>query len=423
MDTIQPETRGVKRAGPLRAEVSAALIRKVDLCRGLFAFLVVAAHAYDVCWSIHPEAISALPEPVRLALFATVQCGYYWVMGFFVISGYCIQLSVGRQVESGRFSFWLYLAARLTRIMPLYYAGLLFALAVEVLVAPIRASFYPDGLNHVGWLSQLIFAQRFFQTFGSFAPSWTITYELFYYVFFGLLAALTTRFRGRPAWHGMALCVVLGGIMQWLYLHGEKNGLTLHVGQIFGLGSVWFMGALIAVHGPALARLRPARVVATSWPLILASAVAAEGQRSLPGPVDLPCARRGVLADDPPLPRRGRAPRGLAGPGPGAPLAGDDGARRGPGQLSDLPLPRPAPAPDRLDDLAMGVDRGLAGELAGDDLLGDRPRAHPGLVPREADHGLAGRMARANEGSSDESGGRDPGELARNPTVTGDRRP
>ena len=38
----------------------------------------------------------------------------------------------------------------------------------------------------------------------------------------------------------MILCVVLAGILQWLYRHGEKNGLTtLQLGLIFGLGSIW----------------------------------------------------------------------------------------------------------------------------------------------------------------------------------------
>ena len=71
----------------------------------------------------------------------------------------------------------------------------------------------------------------------------------------------------------MILCVVLAGILQWLYRHGERNELTLQVGQVFGLGAIWFMGALIAVHGPALARYRAARVAAISWPFLFALSV------------------------------------------------------------------------------------------------------------------------------------------------------
>src|SRR3954447_2480207 len=136
-----------------RSEAGGSLIRKVDVCRGLFAFLVVAAHSYDVCWVVHWDAVSALSFPVRLLLHATLQSGMYWVMGFFVISGYCIQLSVGRLIDSGHFPLGVYLAARLSRIAPLYYAGLLFALAVEATVSRVRPDFYPDGIDNVGFLS------------------------------------------------------------------------------------------------------------------------------------------------------------------------------------------------------------------------------------------------------------------------------
>ncbi len=254
-------------------DVGGNLIAKIDLCRGLFAFLVVAAHSYDVCWVIHPESIRALPWLLGKFLACTVQSGFYWVMGFFVISGYCIQLSVGRQLDSGRFPLGVYFAARLTRIMPLYYAGLFFTLLIELAVAPARPSFYPDGLGYVGWLSQVVFAQRFFETFGSFAPSWTITYELFYYIFFGVLAAFSVRHGVRPAWVGMGLCILFGGIMQWLYVNGGKNPFTLHVGLIFGLGTIWFMGALVAIHGPRLVKRRWVRVLGACWPIVFAGAI------------------------------------------------------------------------------------------------------------------------------------------------------
>jgi peptidoglycan/LPS O-acetylase OafA/YrhL len=256
-----------------RSEIGVHLFEKIDVCRGLFAFLVVAAHSYDVCWVIHRESMNELPEVLRKILTCTLQSGFYWVMGFFVISGYCIQLSVGRQLEAGRFPVGVYFVARFTRIMPLYYVGLFFTLAIELLVAPARPPYYPDGLGLVGWVSQVFFAQRFFSTFGSFAPSWTITYELFYYVLFGLLAAASVRQGLRPAWIGMAVCVVFGGSMQLFYLLGEKFAFTVPLGMLFGLGTIWFMGALVAVHGPSLARIGKFRLLTRAWPLVFACAI------------------------------------------------------------------------------------------------------------------------------------------------------
>lgn len=281
MDRPHRDPRPAEPVGPTD-RAGPTLIRDVDLCRGLFAFLVVAAHAYDVCWVIHPEAMHALPPLVRTALFATVQSGFYWVMGFFVLSGYCIQLSANRLLDAGRFPLGQYLMARLTRIMPLYYLGLLFALLVEWLVAPIRPTYYPDGVDGVGFGSQLVFVQRLARTFGAFAPSWTITNELFYYVCFGLLAVGAARSRSRPAWFGLAGSLAIGGVLVGLHLLGIRHGLILGFGLLFALGANWFLGALLAIYGPRLARVRVIRGVARAWPVAFVVAIALRASDRVP---------------------------------------------------------------------------------------------------------------------------------------------
>jgi len=278
--------RTVRESGlapvPTTDKAGPSLIRDVDLCRGLFAFLVVAAHSYDACWVIHPIEMGRLPEALRIGLFATLQSGFYWVMGFFVISGYCIQLSANRMIESARFPIGFYLKARLTRIMPLYYLGLVFALGVECLVAPIRPAYYPDGLDGLGFASQLVFVQRLTRTFGAFAPSWTITNELSYYVFFGLLAVLGARMKVRPASIGLGCCLLVGGLLIWLYQEGYRQGWVLGFGMLFALGINWFLGALVAVHGPGLVRRPMIVALARSWPVGFGLAVALRAGNRVP---------------------------------------------------------------------------------------------------------------------------------------------
>ena len=281
MDRSQPDTQPALAAA-LTDRAGPTLIRNVDLCRGLFAALVVAAHSYDVCWVVHPEAMRQLPPALQTALFATVQSGFYWVMGFFVISGYCIQLSANRMLASGPFPLGLYLKARFTRIMPLYYLGLAFALVVESLVAPIRPAYYPDGVDGVGFGSQLIFVQRLTRTFGAFAPSWTITNELFYYVVFGLLALGGTRSRSRPAWLGLGCSVVIGGTLVGLHLMGYRHGLILRFGLLFTLGVNWFLGALVAIYGPQLVQSRWFRYLIRLWPVGFALAIAMRAGDRIP---------------------------------------------------------------------------------------------------------------------------------------------
>ena len=94
---------------------------KIDICRGLFAFLVVGAHAVDISWVVHPEVPGRFPGWLHHLLLYVVAAGVYWVIGFFVISGYCIQLSVERQIKGNTFLLRHYLLSRLSRILPLFY--------------------------------------------------------------------------------------------------------------------------------------------------------------------------------------------------------------------------------------------------------------------------------------------------------------
>ena len=65
---------------------------------------------------IHPEVPGRLSGWLHDLLLYVAAAGVYWVIGFFVISGYCIQLSVERLIEGNAFSLRQYLLARLSRI-------------------------------------------------------------------------------------------------------------------------------------------------------------------------------------------------------------------------------------------------------------------------------------------------------------------
>lgn len=248
---------------------------RIDVCRGLFAFFVVAAHALDICRAVHPNAFRALDPRLDRLITHTIEDGIYWVMGFFVISGYCIHLSISRLMEKARFPIGIYLVARLSRILPLYYAGLIFAVIAERIAAGARPAFWQNGVSLGVLVSQLFVIQNFTQTYGSFAPSWSITNELFYYLFYGGLACLAARGRARPAWVGMGICLVIATVMQTLQLTVVRSPIVSSTGHLFGLGINWFLGVLVAVHGDALARSRTAQLAARAWlPIVLATMAA-----------------------------------------------------------------------------------------------------------------------------------------------------
>ncbi|APW61670.1 acyltransferase family protein [Paludisphaera borealis] len=247
---------------------------KIDVCRGLFAFLVVIAHGVDIAWTIHPHAPTVMPIWVHDLWLYVVAAGAYWVIGFFVISGYCIQLSVERQVRDGRFPLKTYLAARLTRILPLYYVALASAVVFEFLMAPARPGCWPNGLDLNTLTAQLIVVQNLSQTYGSFAPSWSITNEMFYYLFYGVVVVVALKRGVRPTTLGMLICLTAALSLEWAYfLHFRSNAYIRVPGLLFGLGVVWFQGAMVAENRDRLRDSKIARIASSLWPMVLVLAM------------------------------------------------------------------------------------------------------------------------------------------------------
>jgi peptidoglycan/LPS O-acetylase OafA/YrhL len=247
---------------------------KIDICRGLFAFLVVSAHAVDISWVIHPEAPGRLPVWLHDFLLYVVAAGVYWVIGFFAISGYCIQLSIERQIEGNSFPIQHYLLARLSRVLPLYYLALLLAVIVEQLIASARPPCWPQGVNANALIAQLLIIQNLTWTYGSFAPSWSITNEMFYYLFYGAVVFVALRRGIRPTILGMSFCFVLALVLDWAYFFGYRTGYVRSPGLLFGLGIIWFQGAMVAEHREWLRNSRIAHILSAIWPFVLLMAIA-----------------------------------------------------------------------------------------------------------------------------------------------------
>jgi peptidoglycan/LPS O-acetylase OafA/YrhL len=260
---------------PIATTRGFSLHEKIDICRGLFAVLVVVAHAQEIAFGIHPGAKESVLTASGQLLTTVLGSGMYYVMGFFVLSGYCIHLSVARSITADRFPVKRYMVARLSRILPLYYVGLVGTALVEWLIRDARPHEWPHGLDWTTFFGQVVMVQNLTETYGSFASSWSITNEVFYYIFYGLLAwCLAGRGAGaRPAWAGLAICVGAAIVGQGLYVTVGRNPFVYSTGMLFGLGMLWFQGALVALYGRALITFPLVRRVAACWPLVLASAI------------------------------------------------------------------------------------------------------------------------------------------------------
>lgn len=246
---------------------------KIDICRGLFAFLVVNAHCLDIALVLHPHAVDGLPGPVRTFLYHVLAAGIHWVIGFFVISGYCIQLSIERRLGDGSFSLGDYIAARLSRILPLYYLALVSALITESLIRLSRPSYWSNGLDASTAIAQVFVVQNIIQTYGCFAPSWSITNEMFYYLFYGAIVYFSLRSGVSPSTLGLCVCLGLTAVFGSLFFSRYHVGLLRTPALLFGLCVIWFLGVLVAEHRERLRGSRWAGDLSAAWPWVLALAI------------------------------------------------------------------------------------------------------------------------------------------------------
>ncbi|OJW20774.1 MAG: hypothetical protein BGO49_04165, partial [Planctomycetales bacterium 71-10] len=248
-----------------------SLHEKIDVCRGLFAALVVVAHSFDLARFLDPSWDAGMPKLAADFLLCAAGTGVYYVMGFFILSGYCIQASARRLSDGPRFPLGAYALARATRILPLYYAALLFAVAVEAVARPSgwRPDLWPAGFDARTLAWQSLLAQGVTGTFGSFVASWSITNEAAYYVLFGLVAAACAPLRARPAVVGMALCCGGGAALLAAYrLTHDPRAMTW--GLLVGLGAIWHLGALVEAYAPWIAARPRIGSIARIWPAVLA---------------------------------------------------------------------------------------------------------------------------------------------------------
>ncbi len=251
-----------------------SLHTRIDLCRGIFAALVVLCHAFTAAWAMDPDAPATISGDAYLWLLHTLGAGFYWVMGFFVLSGYCIHQSVDRQLARGQFRLGGYLVARLTRILPLYYAALIFAIAVEALVSTVRDGASDALDDRTMLLGQLFAVHNLIRCYPGFVASWSITNEVLYYVLFGLLASFAAGGRrDRPVRLGLAVCLAVGVGNQVVYAMGYKGPLVLRSGLLFGLGTIWFLGAWVSSARIWLDDRPAVRRLAGFWPIVLVGGV------------------------------------------------------------------------------------------------------------------------------------------------------
>ena len=263
-----PEHQHPGHAGPSRVRFAF-----LDGLRGLAALYVVLHHAAVEIpeWKLHKG-----PKLV----WAAFSHGHYAVAVFIVLSGFCLTLPVARDPQGRlRGGFLSYLGRRARRILPTYYAALVFC----VLMVALSPSLQNPGpsrwmhalpvfgtgvvLSHLALVHNL-WAGWFFKID---PPAWSVATEWQIYLLFPALLALRRR-AGSAA--TVAAGLAFGWALAWLSVPFGQPALWMLCPWYVGLFAMGMAAAVACTSGARLGGSRPlawafAALVALVGPLLL----------------------------------------------------------------------------------------------------------------------------------------------------------
>ncbi|QAY77481.1 acyltransferase [Sphingosinicella sp. BN140058] len=167
----------------------------------------------------------------------------YGVTLFFVISGYIMVLTTGRESFSPR----AFLSRRIRRIVPIYYIANM-VLAVATLLAPWAFKRTTFDAWHV--VQSLLFIPAY-DPAGSgyiwpfFRLGWTLNYEMFFYLIFASLFALGVVQRA------LSVTLVLGGLILLGMIHPFSAAIPNFYTQVATIGFIFgTLTGMIALYRP-----------------------------------------------------------------------------------------------------------------------------------------------------------------------------
>jgi peptidoglycan/LPS O-acetylase OafA/YrhL len=162
----------------------------LDWLRGCAALLVFLTHVrggYFVKWS---DLDPASQTHLNFLLFFFTQLGREAIVVFFVLSGYLVGGRACVDWRAGRYSFRDYLIARISRL----HTVLIPALILTGLFDYLHGAWSQAGNGLQAFLINLFFLQGIFgPVYGFNVPLWSLAFEWWFYVLFGLGLAAAGR--------------------------------------------------------------------------------------------------------------------------------------------------------------------------------------------------------------------------------------
>lgn len=161
----------------------------LDSLRGLAA-LIVVFHHFMV---FNTSYLQAKFSPFVMNIFYFISdLNVVAVLFFFILSGFSIGLAQKGKLIESRLEANEYFYKRFKRILPIYWIALGLAGLVGIFVHALEANTY----HFYNLLGNLLFLQTspltgnyWFSPYGNNGPLWSLSYEMFFYLFFPLFSA------------------------------------------------------------------------------------------------------------------------------------------------------------------------------------------------------------------------------------------
>ncbi len=199
-------------------------LANLDLLRGIASLLVCSQHLRHFLFvDFHELEHHNLLHRLFYFLGAL---GHQSVVVFFVLSGFLVGGSVLESHQSGRWSWKLYAARRVSRLWAVLLPALLFTFICDSVGRHFMPAAYHGSFHEIYHLSftvpldlrwQTLLGNAFFlQTiysncFGTNSPLWSLAYEFWFYVLLPLVCSIWFV----RSWAGRLACVALLSLIVW----------------------------------------------------------------------------------------------------------------------------------------------------------------------------------------------------------------
>ena len=185
-------------------------IKILDSCRGIAALIVVFHHVYTRCTYLYPQESTM---KIHGLLNFISELNGEAVLFFFILSGFSIRLSLKNGLPIRKPALNEYLYRRFKRILPLYLLALCFTFVCGLLIHQTGKPDYSirSLLGNVLFLQTPVSYRGFwFAPYGENGPLWSLSFEMFYYLFFPLFIFAFVRMFKSERFTGMQEKMVLG---------------------------------------------------------------------------------------------------------------------------------------------------------------------------------------------------------------------